>query len=150
MNCKDFISYKLAGTDRLKSMCKLIDTIYKKGNNITVICPDETSMAQFDDMLWKYEQLSFVPHLCSNEENASITPVVLSTETCNINRSSVAILYDVSPDLESLEFEKLIYMYEAKHEEQTSKFNLIVEKLKSSNINVSQYAQSGTGSWEKI
>lgn len=150
MSCKDFISYRLSGNDRLKSMCKLIDTIYKKGNNITVICPDEASMLQFDDLLWKYEQLSFVPHLCANEENAAATPVVLSTTEANINNSSVAILYDVSADLSSLAFEKAIYMYEANQESQTSKFNLILEKLKSSNINVSQYAQSERGTWEKI
>lgn len=147
---KEFIGYKLSSMERAKGICKLIQTIHNKGTRLTLLCADPATMEGLDNMLWSFEQLSFIPHLRYDEPNAEQTPIVISPNPTNINKSEALVLFDIKLDTINVAFDKIICMYEGNNEEQTHQYELLLEKLKSSNININQYAQNSTGSWDKI
>lgn len=143
-------------TDHLpetKVLCKLIDTIYKKGFRCLVLCKDKAQMLQLDSTLWSYEQLSFVPHLHEddNREEVSQTPVALATQVANFNDASVLILASQEySDVENAQFDKVVFLYSQSDAAQKSKYELLLEKVKPLNINVLHYRQLVDNSWEKI
>lgn len=143
-------------TDHLpetKVLCKLIDTIYKKGFRCLVLCKDKAQMLQLDSTLWSYEQLSFVPHLHEddNREELGKTPIALATQVTNLNDASVLILAGQEyMELDGTPFDKVVFLYSQSDAAQKSKYELLLEKVKPLNINVLHYRQLVDNSWEKI
>lgn len=148
-----FMFYHTEQPSEVKVLCKLIDTIYRKGFRCLVLCKDSTQMLQLDSTLWSYEQLSFVPHLHENDEKSEIekTPVLLSTQIVTTNNPSVLILANQEfADVSNQPFDKIVFLYSKANTSQQSRYELLLEKVKSLNINVLHYRQLVDNSWEKI
>lgn len=134
-----------------KSLPKLIDTIHKKGNKVTVYTKDNARMESFDSQLWSYEQLSFTPHLTEKDEHLAETPIILVTQPVNHNESNILVLLDYEMAKFSCAFDKIVMMVDKTSEVDVRKVNKLVEEFQSSGINITQYEQTQAGAqWQKI
>ena len=43
-------------------VCRLTEKAWRQGNRIFLHCPDERLASKFDDLLWTYRDISFLPH----------------------------------------------------------------------------------------
>ena len=59
--------------------CKLAATVVKHGQRLTVLLPDDATLATFDTQLWTFQPQSFVPHVRLDDPLAAETPVLLAT-----------------------------------------------------------------------
>jgi DNA polymerase III subunit chi len=76
----DFYRY---ADDKVRVACRLAAKVFAKPNKLVVYTPDVNTLAEFDRMLWSYQQTGFVPHCYAQSPLAPETPVVLcsSAET---------------------------------------------------------------------
>ena len=58
-----------------KSICRITNFYYKKKLKILIIGEDKAQIDTLNDLLWTFEQISFLPH--SFESEYESTPVVL-------------------------------------------------------------------------
>ena len=64
-------------------LCKLVQKLYKENKNIMIIANDDR-LADFDKLLWSFEQNSFLPHKILSDNDID-TPILL-VSSHNINK----------------------------------------------------------------
>ncbi|MDF3048150.1 MAG: polymerase subunit chi [Candidatus Midichloriaceae bacterium] len=142
------IIYQSALPDIAKALAKLIETIWLKSNKILIYCKDKELLQRIDEVLWTYEQLSFLPHVFQDDEIASKTPVVLTYDMQNANSANILVCLEPTlPDSFS-GFEKIIHMYS--YTEGREKVIPFIQQLQSKEIEVIEYQQASSGAWQKI
>ncbi len=57
--------------------CALIQKAWKQGNNIFVNTHSESEAAAFDDLLWTFKDISFLPHCLASNNNTEDSPIVI-------------------------------------------------------------------------
>ncbi len=57
--------------------CALIQKAWKQGNNIFVNTPSESEAAAFDDLLWTFKDISFLPHCLAANNDTENSPIVI-------------------------------------------------------------------------
>lgn len=62
---------------RERFACALIQKIWKQGNNIFINMRSEPAMTAFDNLLWTFKDISFLPHCLVAEDNAETAPIVI-------------------------------------------------------------------------
>ena len=73
---KQVLFYNLQDDNQVdKSICRITNFYYKKKLKILIIGEDKSQIDTLNDLLWTFEQISFLPH--SFESEYESTPVVL-------------------------------------------------------------------------
>jgi len=88
------IIYQSALPDIAKGLAKLIETIWLKSNKLLIYSSNKELLQRMDEILWTYEQLSFLPHVFQDDEIASKTPVVLTSDLHNVNNANILVCLD--------------------------------------------------------
>lgn len=141
--------YRLSKTLWGKAFPKLLENIIAKGNKIHILCQDQQILESLDDLLWTYEQLSFLPHATIQDQRPNDQPIILSTNTTTLNKANiVAIAGNILPDNIS-SFEKIIYMYEANDMVANDFLKDKLSHLEKSGIKINYFTQSAAGNWER-
>lgn len=63
--------------DRLRVACVLTAKAGARGHKVSVFAPDNGTARHFDQMLWGFQPLAFVPHVAAGSPLAAETPVVI-------------------------------------------------------------------------
>ena len=62
----DFYVLEAAGFERhQRTMCRIVGKAWQQGHQIFVRCGSQQDAATFDDLLWRFEDASFIPHTLS-------------------------------------------------------------------------------------
>ena len=85
--------------------CALIQKVWKQGNNIFINMRSETAATAFDDLLWTFKDISFLPHCLVAEGNAKNTPIVIGYDNQIPDHTAIMInLADqIPPELNKVE-----------------------------------------------
>lgn len=86
-----------------RMLCRVIEKAWQQGHVIYVHCEDLERAREFDDMLWRFQDTSFVPHALDGEvEIASDTPILIGTAAHRVATPDVLInLSSVVPEAAS-------------------------------------------------
>ncbi|MCK6373443.1 MAG: DNA polymerase III subunit chi [Zoogloea sp.] len=85
--------------DRLRVACVLTAKASGGGRRVSVFAPDGNIARHFDQMLWSFQPLAFVPHVAAGSPLAAETPVVIGTRLEALPDDDVLInLGDDLPD----------------------------------------------------
>ncbi len=144
------IVYRALSVSHHKVLAKLIETIWLKDNKILIYCEDQSRLAELDNMLWAYEQLSFLPHVLEDDELVRETPIVLSASQKNHNNANILVCLDPQTFEFANAFEKVIYVCDSKVLDEEGKANSFIKQLKLDSIEVIEYQQDKSGAWQKI
>ena len=78
---KQVLFYNLQDDNQVdKSICRIINFYYKKKLKILIIGEDKSQIDTLNDLLWTFEQISFLPHKIYDPEVTLDTPILLLTE----------------------------------------------------------------------
>ncbi|MCK6388463.1 MAG: DNA polymerase III subunit chi [Zoogloea sp.] len=77
--------------DRLRVACVLAGKAHGNGRRIVVFAPDGGMARQFDQMLWTFTPLAFVPHVAASSPLAAETPVVIGSQFEGLPHDDVLI-----------------------------------------------------------
>lgn len=85
--------------DRLRVACVLTAKASGGGRRVSVFAPDGNIARHFDQMLWSFQPLAFVPHVPAGSPLATETPVVIGSRLEALPNDDVLInLGDDLPD----------------------------------------------------
>jgi DNA polymerase-3 subunit chi len=74
----DFYVLEIAGASNHDRMiCRVVEKAWQRGHSVFVQCADDISADAFDDLLWSFQDTSFVPH--AREGIGDPAPVVIGT-----------------------------------------------------------------------
>jgi DNA polymerase III subunit chi len=92
------IDFHFNAPDKLGYGCRLVRKIYRAGQRVVVCCDDPARLAQFDEALWSFSQLDFIPHVMAGDRLAARTPVVLAGADSELPHHEVLVnLGDAMP-----------------------------------------------------
>jgi DNA polymerase III subunit chi len=107
------IDFHFNTPDKLGYACRLVRKIYRAGQRTVVCCEDPELLARFDQALWSFSQLDFIPHVMAGDRLAPETPVVLTASGEDLPHHEVLVnLGDRMPPFFA-SFERLIEVVSA-------------------------------------
>lgn len=71
------IHFAFNAPEQLLFACKLARKKYMQGEQLIVYSSDENRLKAFDNQLWEFAPLEFIPHVWFNDTLAQNTPIVL-------------------------------------------------------------------------
>jgi len=77
--------------DRLRVACVLAAKASGSGKRVSVFAPDGGVARHFDQMLWSFQPLAFVPHVAAGSPLAAETPVVIGSRVDALPHEDVLI-----------------------------------------------------------
>lgn len=79
-----------------RMMCRVVEKAWQQGHRIYVHCADDTAARAFDDLLWRFQDVSFVPHALAQAGGVS-APVVIGAAAPSA--AAAEVLVNLAPDL---------------------------------------------------
>lgn len=95
-------------TNKLEYACRIIRKAMRTDHPVVVYCSDTTRLHQFDQTLWTFSPLEFIPHCYMHESLATQTPVLLTSSDQRPPTHQILINLDTAWPPFFSEFERLI------------------------------------------
>lgn len=90
--------HDLRSDKRAGELARLIENLAAEGRRLVVWVADESRRGIFDDWLWTFDRLAFVPHAVWQPSLGEVDdPVVLVGEPGNPNQGTVLVIGDDLP-----------------------------------------------------
>jgi len=90
--------HQLPGTQRAVAVLQEVLHLYNDQRKCLVWLADEGRRTAFDEYLWNYEKLAFIPHIVWQAGMEEVPdPIVLLGDTFNPNASEVLVVADDLP-----------------------------------------------------
>ena len=80
------IDFYSGASDKLLVACRLSEKVIQQATKIMVYIPDSSLLNQFDKLLWTFSPISFIPHCHSDDKMANVTPVILISNSEEIQQ----------------------------------------------------------------
>lgn len=72
-----YILPESGGQSRDQFACALTAKVWKAGHRVCLLTDDRESAGAFDNLLWTYQDISFVPHALADSGNLDETPILI-------------------------------------------------------------------------
>lgn len=138
----DVLVYQLTKTPKKKAMPKLLETIISKGNKVFIYCDNLAKQSELDEMLWTYEQLSFLPHATTNDPHPQKHPILIGTK---LQPANILFLENFTANDNYQAYEKICVMIGL--EDNANKINELVTSFK---LPTTHFMQNEEGGWSKV
>jgi len=102
--------------DSLLYACRLARKAYQAGQPTIVVAEPERLRA-FDEQLWTFSALDFVPHCMAGTPLAAQTPIVLATNLDEVPHHQVLLNLGASVPAQFARFERLLEVVGNAHDE---------------------------------
>ncbi len=84
--------------DARQFACRAAQTVYRKGELLLIVLPDEAALQQFSQALWSFGDVSFIPHCQWQQAEAAVTPIWLAAGEFPAGAGS-RVLLNLSPQM---------------------------------------------------
>ncbi len=78
--------------------CRAAQTVYRKGEQLLIVLPDDASLQAFSLALWSFGDISFIPHCQWQQPEADMTPIWLAAG-CFPEVAAGRVMLNLSPDM---------------------------------------------------
>lgn len=86
------------GDARLKFACRLVEKAFAQDHRVLVRCRSPEAASEFDELLWRFRDQSFVPHEAVAQGETGTAPVVVCADDAAGRAADVLVnLADVVP-----------------------------------------------------
>lgn len=142
--------YHLSKYPVAKALPKLLEKIHQAENRCLVLCQNDQEMKDLNEIIWTYASRAFLPHGSITDPSPEIQPVLLSTDSKNLNSAKVIIvLSGVIP--ENLhEFERCLDLFcDADGDVVVAQARKRYKSYKDDNYPLTYWTQNDEGGWVK-
>ncbi|MFM0156809.1 DNA polymerase III subunit chi [Paraburkholderia sediminicola] len=102
--------------DSLLYACRLIRKAYQAGQP-TIVLAEPERLRAFDEQLWTFSPLDFVPHCMAGTKLASQTPIVLASSLDDVPHHQVLLNLGATVPAQFARFERLLEVVGNAHDE---------------------------------
>jgi DNA polymerase III subunit chi len=141
--------YHLERTALDQALPELLDKTLQKGWRALVRTGDVQRLDHLDGWLWSYREDSFLPHGLAGEPLADRQPILLTTDTGNLNAAQALFLIDGAEAASLDGYERCILMFDGRDETATAEARARWKVFKAAGHPVSYWRQGAERGWEK-
>jgi DNA polymerase-3 subunit chi len=132
----------------------LVERSLAKPWRVLIKCESADRAAAIDNLLWTYDERSFLPHAQLGEGDPARQPVLLTVEEENANNANVLFLVGGAepPDWNGsrvASFSRVVLLFDGRDTELLSSSRKAWNEAKAAQHDVTYWKQSPTGKWEK-
>lgn len=98
-NCNFYILTDARENGRFLFCCALIEKLNAHGHRIYVHCQDKNDAVQFNNLLWTYKDISFIPHCLSGEYDLVDCPVQIGFQAPSAEFNDILIFLSALSDV---------------------------------------------------
>jgi DNA polymerase III subunit chi len=102
--------------DSLLYACRLVRKAYQAGQP-TIVLADPARLRAFDEQLWTFSPLDFVPHCMADSALAAQTPIVLTSSLDQVPHYQVLLNLGFEVPAQFARFERLLEVVGNAHDE---------------------------------
>jgi DNA polymerase-3 subunit chi len=131
----------------------LVERSLAKPWRALIKCESADRAAAVDNLLWTYDEQSFLPHAQAGDGDPRRQPVLITVENANANGANVLFLVGGAappawhgPFLES--FSRIVVLVDSRDEDALAMGRKGWKEAKSAGHNVTYWKQSAAGKWE--
>ena len=130
---------------------KLLEKAYKTEKNIIVKIGNDERVDFINNILWTYDETSFLPHGSKKDGNAENQPIWLTSGNDNPNDASLLFLVDEADiNIDNInKFERLFYIFDGNTETALQKARDFWRQLKNTESECFYWQQDESGSWKQ-
>lgn len=99
--------------EKLLSLVQIVQKQFDLGLKTLIACETDQVALFLDELLWRFSDESFLPHLIANE--SCDERIVITTSPNNINQATVLINLHQTPHPNFKEFNKIFELYDETH-----------------------------------
>lgn len=93
--------------DRLRYACLVARTVYgKRKLSVAFWTTNVERLRILDSLLWRFDDLAFLPHVAASSPHANETPILLSTNLAELKGDVLVLLDDYLPENWRTEFDR--------------------------------------------
>jgi DNA polymerase-3 subunit chi len=117
-------------------------------------CESADRAAALDNLLWTYDDQSFLPHAQAGDGDPARQPVLLAVEDSNANNANVLFLVGGAEPPEwngdlARSFSRIVVLFDGRDPEALASARATWNAAKAAEHDVTYWKQSAAGKWEK-
>lgn len=145
----DYWFYHLEASTLKGVLPDLLSKTLSKGWRALVRLPGGADLSDWDDYLWTYQDVSFLPHGREDQGRADQQPILLANTANTADGFDAVFLID-GADVATLDgVSRVMVMIDGRSQEAVQRERSRWKRLKESGAVMSYWQQSAHGGWEK-
>ena len=90
----DFYIYEISDYQLYqKLVCSVIEETYNTNSNVLLLCEDEESCESFDQLLWTFKDIAFIPHERTKKNRITTQRIDLATTDQSLILMNLSYLF---------------------------------------------------------
>jgi DNA polymerase-3 subunit chi len=107
--------------DKIAYTCRLVRKARAANCRIVLLARDHADLAALDHALWTFSEPDFLPHAIAGEENAALTPVVLTDDdSVDLPHHQILINLSAAAPAHFARFERMLEIVSADEEDKAA------------------------------
>ncbi len=135
-----------------RALPALLEKSVQRGWHAVVQAASPERVDALDQVLWTYDEASFLAHGTMRDGDAALQPIVLTTGTENPNAAVIRFMVDgtdASAALDAGPYERVVLMFDGNDPDERAGARRQWADLKKAGHGVAYWQQSEDGRWEK-
>jgi DNA polymerase-3 subunit chi len=142
--------YHLSKYPVIKALPKLLEKIYQSNQRCLILCNNEQEMADLNEVLWTYSSRAFLPHGSIKDGNLELQPILLSTNTDNLNSAQIIIVLSGEVPTNLNEFTRCLDLfYTSGNDETIAQARKRYKLYNEQGYKLTYWTQNDEGGWVK-
>lgn len=141
--------YHLTSTPMQRALPKLLEKIVGSGHRALVVTSSEAETEQLNQLLWTYEQDSFLTHGSMKDGRAEDQPILLSTEERPVNKANMLLITNGQVAGQPEQFERVLDMFDGNNAEAVAAARTRWASYKEAGHTLTYQKQTESGGWEQ-
>jgi DNA polymerase-3 subunit chi len=141
--------YHLLTSPLDRALPRLLEKAYGAGFRVLLVTSSDEHAEHLNDLLWTYNQDSFLPHGTSKDGHSESQPIFISTTSESPNNARVLVVTDGSTPENVGSFERVLDMFDGNNPEALAKARQRWVLYKNNGHSVTYMRQTESGGWEQ-
>jgi DNA polymerase III subunit chi len=88
--------------------CRILRIAYNRGARVTVFHNDPAQLRNFDEQLWCFSPLDFIPHVYAGDPDEADTPIILTFDSRPLKEHQVILNLSMERPPQFSSFERMV------------------------------------------
>ena len=141
--------YHLKTTPLERALPRLLERALKDGYRVLVLASSNERVEHLNQLLWTYDDASFLPHGSARDGNVSAHPIYLTAGDDNPNAAQVRFLVDGAILADASPYTRVAYVFDGRDAEAVSRARVEWQAAKARGDAVSYWQQDADGRWQQ-
>lgn len=145
----EVLFYHLTRSTLEQTLPVLVARTYERNQRAVIRAGSPERLAALDDLLWTFDDASFIPHGLASDANPEGQPVLLTTEDGRPNGAEVLFLIDSAPLPAELDCARVVVLFDEGDEEAKAGARAQWKDVKALGHACTYWQQDESGRWVK-